>query len=270
MTTSTSDGRATGRAPPEDHDPENEELPLGKRSPRVAAAKRSGPSVPVIAAVVVVVLLAVVVIGGVLLSGQNGSTANAAPIPTAQAPAQYPTTVQGTVIVAGNAAPHVLDVYEDALCPACKQFEEGAAAPIAQAVAAGRIQVRYHMVNLLDRSSRPAGYSTLGGNAMMCAAENNAFPTVHTSLYAAQPTEGGTGYTAEQLADLGQRAGAGPGYAECVTSGRHSAAVADNFQRALNDPNLKGEGGFGTPTLVLDGKLQTSSSGRELEQILTG
>jgi protein-disulfide isomerase len=243
---------------------------LGKRSPRVAAAKRSGPSVPVIAAVVVVVLLAVVVIGGVLLSGRSGSTTNAAPIPTATAPAQYPTTVEGNVIVAGNRAANVLDVYEDALCPACKQFEEQAATPIAQAVAAGRLQVRYHMVNLLDRQSRPAGYSTLGGNAMMCAAENNAFPTVHTSLYKAQPEEGGTGYTAEQLVDLGQRAGAGPGYADCVTSGRHSAAIADNFQRAVSDPKLSSQGGFGTPTLVLDGKLQTSSNSGELERILAG
>lgn len=131
------------------------------------------------------------------------------------------------------------------------------------------MQVRYHLVNLLEQRSNPPGYSSAGGNAIICAAENGAFPAVHASLYAAQPPEGGRGYDTAQLVDLGQRAGAGPGYAECVTSNRHAGEIAQNFEQASNDPALQRQGSFGTPTIVVDGKLQQQGS-TELDQILGG
>lgn len=236
---------------------------MGKRSPRVAAARRSsGSRTPLVVAVAVVVLVGVVVIGGVLFSGRDGGpgAGGSAPIPTVPAAAAYPTSVDGGVVVAGARAPHTLEVYEDALCPACQSFESRGGDRIARAVADGRLQVRYHLVNLLDRASRPAGYSTQAGNAMICAAENGAFPAVHASLYAAQPAENAAGWTVDQLAGLGPRVGAGPGYAECVTSGQHDAAVAANYRTALADPALRGESGFGTPTLVLDGRLLDGGS----------
>lgn len=241
---------------------------MAARSKRPAPPRRTSSRTPTIVAVVVVVLVAVVVIGGVLLSG-NKSEGSGQPIPLTPAPASYSTTVANGVITAGGPAPHTLDLYEDALCPSCQAFEQAYGARIAQAVAAGRLQVRYHMVNLLDRRSDPPGYSSQAGNAMICAAENNAFPTVHASLYAAQPPEGGHGYDTAQLVDLGRRAGAGPGYADCVTSGRHVAEIAQNFQQALNNPALQNNGSFGTPTIVLDGrKLQPGSAA--LNPILSG
>jgi protein-disulfide isomerase len=226
----------------------------GQRGPakRPAPPKRTSSRTPTIVAIVVVALVAVVVIGGVLLT--SGGQGSGQPIPVAPAPASYSTTVAGGVVTAGAPAPHTLDLYEDAQCPACQAFEQAEGPRIAQAVAAGRIQVRYHMVNLLEQRSNPPGYSTAGGNAMICAAENNAFPAVHTSLYVAQPPEGGKGYDTGQLVDLGQRAGAAPGYADCVTSGRHNAEIAANFQQAMANPALQRQGSFGTPTIVLDGK----------------
>lgn len=236
---------------------------MAKRSATVSKARGATTSRgPRIAAVATVVIVAVVVFGGIFLF--RGSSATAAPpIPPTRVDATYPTSVQDGVIVAGPAAgaPHTLDIYEDALCPACQQFESQAAQPITTALNAGRLQVRYHMVNLLEERSRPAGYSSLAGNAIICAAENGAFATVHASLYAAQPEENGTGYTADQLVTLGQQVGAGPGYAACVQSGTHTAAVAQNFQQASTDPALQGQSGsFGTPTLVLDGRLQNSQN----------
>lgn len=241
---------------------------MATRSKRPAPPRRTSSRTPTIVAVVVVVLVAVVVIGGVLLSG-NKSDGSAQPIPVTPAAASYPTTVEGGVVVAGGPAPHTLDLYEDALCPSCQSLEQSYGARIAQAIAAGRVQVRYHMVNLLDQRSNPPGYSSQGGNAMICAAENNAFPTVHTSLYAAQPPEGGRGYDTGQLVDLGQRAGAGPGYADCVTSGRHIADIAQNYQQALSNPALQNNGSFGTPTIVLDGRTLRPGSA-DLTPILGG
>jgi protein-disulfide isomerase len=217
--------------------------------------RRTSSRTPTIVAVVVVLLVAVVVIGGVLLSGSGGSQGSGQAVPVTPAPASYGTTVEGGVVTAGGPAPHTLDLYEDALCPACQSFEQSYGDRVAQAVASGRLQVRFHMVDLLEQRSNPPGYSSAGGNAMICAAENGAFPAVHTSLYAAQPPEGGRGYDTGQLVDLGQRAGAGPGYADCVTGGRHVGEINQNFQAAVNDRALQNNGSFGTPTIVLDGRL---------------
>lgn len=227
---------------------------MAARPKRPPPPRRPPSRMPTILGAVAVLLVAVVVIGGVLLSS-NGSSDSGRPIPLAPAPASYSTTVAGGVVTAGRPAPHTLDLYEDALCPACQAFEQSYGTRVARAVAAGKIQVRYHLVNLLEQRSNPPGYSTAGGNAMICAAENNAFPTVHTSLYAAQPPEGGKGYDSGQLVDLGQRAGAAPDYADCVTSGRHNAEITRNFQQASTDPALQRQGSFGTPTIVLDGRL---------------
>ena len=242
----------------------------------------AGISTPTVVAVVVVVLVVAVVLGGVLLTGggsgsDSGGAASGAvgtdePIPVAPVAGgagAYPTAVVGGVVVAGGPAPRVLDVWEDALCPGCAAFEQRAAEPIARAVTEGRLQVRYHLVNLLDEMSTPPGYSSAAGNAIICAAATGAFPAVHTGLYAAQPGERGAGYTTDQLVDLGRRAGAGPDYAACVTQGRYTGSIAAEFQRAVADPALRNEGSFGTPTLLLDGRLQ-SGGGTELDALLGG
>ena len=242
---------------------------MATRPKRPAPPKRTTSRTPLIVGIVAVVLVAAVVFGGVLFSAGGSSDASGQAIPVTPVAASYPTTVEGGVVTAGGPAPHTIDLYEDALCPACQSFEQRAGEPITQAIAAGRVQVRYHLVNLLEQRSNPPGYSSAGGNAIICAAENGAFPAVHASLYAAQPPEGGRGYDTAQLVDLGQRAGAGPGYAECVTSNRHAGEIAQNFEQASNDPALQRQGSFGTPTIVVDGKLQQQGS-TELDQVLGG
>lgn len=217
---------------------------------------------------IVVVAVLAVVIGGVVFTQRAGGTPDpstpAGAVPISRAGAQFPTTVDGGTVVAGRAASHTLDVWEDALCPACQSFEARGGARIAKVVAQGKLRVRYHLVNMLDQRSTPAGYSTLGGNALLCGAENGIFPDLHVSLYTAQPEEGGTAYTADQLVDLGTRLGAGPGYADCVRSGKHAQAVAANFATAAKDPALRQPrtGSFGTPALVLDGKMLTPGDDR--------
>ena len=56
------------------------------------------------------------------------------------------------------------------------------------------------------------------------------------------------------VAALGSGTGAAPGFGECVGSGRHVAAVGENFRSATEDPRLTADGGFGTPTVLLDGR----------------
>ncbi len=220
----------------------------------------SGPSVtrgpsraPTLVAVVSVLLVAVVVIGGVLYFRSRPS----APLQAGPVAATYPTTVQDGVIVAG-AGTRVIDVYEDALCPACRQFETVYGDRITEGLNSGRLTLRYHMVNLLDEQSSPPGYSTSAGNALICAAENAAFPSLHHALYAQQPAEGGPGFTVDQLVDAGRQVGAAPGYEPCVRGGPHAAAVGANLAQASSTPGLlqtiQGSTGFATPTVVLDGR----------------
>ena len=54
-----------------------------------------------------------------------------------------------------------------------------------------------------------------------------------------------------------------------MTSNRHAGEIAQNFEQASNDPALQRQGSFGTPTIVVDGKLQQQGS-TELDQVLGG
>jgi protein-disulfide isomerase len=237
---------------------------MGKRS----AVKQSGgigSRTPLIVGILVVGVLAIVI--GSTLFGKSddadasGGSSTAGPIPITRAAVQFPAKVDDGVVVVGpqgkKAPPHTLDIYEDALCPACQALESRGGARLAKAAADGTLRVRYHLLNMLDQRSQPEGYSTLGGNAMMCGAENGIFPDLHVSLYTAQPEEGAAGWTTDQVVDLGKRLGAGPGFEPCVRNGVHAKEIAANFGQAAHDPKLvrQGASGFGTPTMVLDGAL---------------
>jgi protein-disulfide isomerase len=244
---------------------------MGKRS-AAQQTRSTGSRTPLIVGILVVGVLAVVIASTLFGRGDDadasGGTSTVGPIPMTRAAVQFPTSVDGGVVVAGAPAPtgkaakgktgpHTLDLYEDALCPGCQALESRGGARLARAVTGGTLRIRYHLLNMLDPRSQPAGYSTIGGNAMMCGAENGIFPDLHVSLYTAQPQEGGTAWTVDQIVDLGKRLGARPGFEACVRGGAHDRDVTANFAQASHDPKLVRQGatGFGTPTMVLDGAL---------------
>jgi protein-disulfide isomerase len=74
------------------------------------------------------------------------------------------------------------------------------------------------------------------------------FPQFVTLLYTNQPPEGGDGLPTDRLVALGQLAGAGTGFADCVHSGKYqrwTAAVTDDASRS---------GVNATPTVRVGGK----------------
>src|SRR3978361_311058 len=75
---------------------------------------------PTIIAVVVLVVLVAVIAVAVYSANANKSAAQPANLLVSPVNATYQTRVDGAVVVAGD-GPTTLDVYEDALCPACKQ-----------------------------------------------------------------------------------------------------------------------------------------------------
>jgi protein-disulfide isomerase len=220
---------------------------------RLAAAgisppQRSGGNRTTVIAVVAV--LAVAVLVGLGVSITRGSSGDETPVaPT------YAVATDGAVITAGPAsAPVVVDIYSDYIRPACERFERRYGAEITQALNAGQITVRHHAVGLLDQNSDPAGYSSRAANASVCAADAGIFPAYHGQLFAEQPAGGGPGLSDEQLVAFGTELGAPAGFAECVTSGTNSAAVAAETQAMIADPAVRNaQDQVATPTVLVGG-----------------
>ena len=106
-----------------------------------------------------------------------------------------PTSTARSIAVGSADAPVTVDLYEDFQCPNCKAFEDESGSTLAQLVADGTVQARYHGMAFLDTSANDQ-YSTRALNAaavVVAAAGPEAFQTFHDLLFANQPAEGGPG-----------------------------------------------------------------------------
>lgn len=238
-----------------------------KRRQQEVAARSRQPAAPqrkdgggrrVVTAVAAVVVLLVVVVGvGVWLQQRDTPGELPAAIPVTSPAADYAVELQGGTVVAGErGAPVTIDVYEDFLCPGCAELEDRDGDRLADAAAGGQAVVRYHPIALLDEESEPPGYSTLAAGASHCAVAAGIFPTLHTSLFAAQPTQGEPAWTRPQLVALGRELGADGSFARCVRDEDVEQQVTAATQRARQRiAELRGDGLVGTPTVLVDGRL---------------
>lgn len=199
--------------------------------------------------IVIGVIVVAVLVGWAVLMFRGGGSGQ-------KVAGNYPTAVQGAVVVAGKAAPTTVDIYEDMLCPFCQQLEAGYGGDLTKAINDGKIQVKYHPVAILNSGTKPPGYSERGANAVLCAAESGVFSAYHDKLFAEQPKERSAGLTDQELVDKGNQVGAPPAFAQCVRSGKHIRAVQVETQRAGGDTSLRGPGrtNFSTPTVMVNGK----------------
>ena len=246
----------------------------------VAAARRAdGDRRKLFVGVGVVVVLLAAVIGGVTFYNNQKNTTEGKAISTIgteqAADADVPVTRDGGVVVVGKPAAKVtLDVYEDFLCPACGAFEKAYGTDIEQHVADGDVQVRYHMLPMLNDRSDPPGYSMDSANAGLCAADAGQFPAFHKSLYNDQPEEGSRGWDRQQLAKLGENLGIKTkGFASCVTSGKYDSLVQTNFDQVKQASYLQqdfgnGQKGFGTPTIAVGQRVVDTSKSNWLDKLV--
>ena len=190
------------------------------------------------AAVAVLVALVVVI---VVQTHRTSTSATAA----------VPANAAGTEIVVGSAtAPVTVDLYEDFQCPNCKAFEASTGQSLAQLVAAGTVQARYHGMAFLDTSANDE-YSTRALNAaavVLATAGPDAFQTFHDLLYANQPAEGGSGLTDEQLIEYAGQAGA---TGSTVQAQIDDLTYRDWVTKATDQASR--DGVTGTPTVFVDG-----------------
>jgi protein-disulfide isomerase len=253
---------------------------------RAVSAARGGNRdlTKVIIAVVVVVVLAGAVVAAVLYQQHQKTAAAQTVIPaqTVQGSTKYPTSidrVNATVLVGQPNAKLTIDAYEDFMCPICGDFESTNFTSIEQQLEAGTIKVRYHMINLLDSSSNPAGYSIMAANTALAVATvaPDKFINYHYSLYQKQPQENGAGWTQAQLNSLANRLGvSGSEFNSLVDNKTYNNQIQTNLTNAEKDQALfqtgsDGSRAFGTPTIVANNKtINWQSDTKWLSELISG
>lgn len=208
-----------------------------KRDVVSAARKRSADRLPEPVGLVIVLALAVVVVVMAVVTARDRSSQTAQPIPAVTSPPDsVPGTLDrqgGTVVTGQPDTPVVIDVYEDFLCPAYGRFEARYGHEIHHCRSDGTLQVRYHLVHLLDRRSDPPGFS-------LAAYEPQAFLGFHTTLMRHMAPEHTRPHGDDQLIDLARRLGVtADAFAETVREAVLADAVRRQLEAAPTDPALR-------------------------------
>ncbi|SDX93171.1 Protein-disulfide isomerase [Micromonospora pattaloongensis] len=187
--------------------------------------------------VVAVIALAIAgMIGYVVYSNQRPHTYTAPP-----------GAVDDASGIAVGTGPVKLDLYEDFICPACRQFEQQGGATVDQLIAANKVTLIYHPVAYLDRFSSTR-YSTRSSAASACAAEGGKYREYARALFERQPPEGGAGLSDDELISIGSGIGLGDTFGRCVRDGKYTAWTAH-----VTDAASK-RGVIGTPSAYVNGK----------------
>ena len=160
-----------------------------------------------------------------------------------------------------NEGAKTLDVYVDYMCPICGQFEALNGASVAEMREAGDITYVVHPVSILDRVSQGTEYSTRAASAAAWVADQapEQFNAFHEAMFASQPKEQTPGLSDAQIAQIAEQADVPADVADGIASGEaHDTFgewVAASSEVAGDDESLFNEqGGFGTPTVVIDGE----------------
>ncbi|HEY3505645.1 MAG TPA: thioredoxin domain-containing protein [Actinocatenispora sp.] len=186
-------------------------------------------------------------------------------IPTANVTANYPVTISGSTIVAGkDSAKTKIDIYEDFMCPYCGQLEQKNGAEMQKDLNNGSLQITYRIVDTLNQNSTPPGYSQRAANIAFGTVKDGKFAQFHWALFHNQPSEGGPGYSDDQMIDLAKRLGVNGDHITKVSKDGTYKKNADTQAKKLADDKTlhQADGSYGTPTVVHGGKLvDTNQSG---------
>lgn len=253
------------------------ELARLEREARLKAQARNRILIRVGATVGVVALLAA--IGG----GIWFATRPAGPGPvnmasdgilfTGNADGEVEAVQTGAVPAAGTPIPTDPDAYDvparivtyiDYGCPYCNQFETTNASQIEELVAAGYATLEVHPISILDGAFLGSEYPTRAANAMACVAVSkpNAFLDASAALFAGQPAEQTEGLSDDEIRDILDSAGAlDDEISACIGEKRYAGWVEAATDRATSDPDLANPstGGFGTPTILVNGVRYTGA-----------
>lgn len=139
----------------------------------------------------------------------------------------------------------------DYMCPACKSFEEATDAWLQQQVKAGTIKREFVPVAILDRFSQGTQFSTRSSSAAYCVAtaDRSKIYDFTKAMFAAQPAEGSTGLTNEQMLAFAKNSVPNnPTMDKCITDAANKSYAGKITDQASKD------GLQGTPTVWVNGK----------------
>ncbi|AZG48634.1 DsbA family protein [Gordonia insulae] len=203
-----------------------------------------------------VIIVAALVIGGVIWNTQRDSGGVDDAVLSENA----------ALIIGAPAAPQTIDVFEDFMCPVCREFEQQSGASITKAINDGTLRVRYHMLTFLDEQSSSGDYSSRAAGAAQCVGsgeDKEVFLKFHSALFADQPSEGGSSDLSNaDLARIAGEQGASDATQKCIADG----AKVDEAKQAAEQSQTqlaKATGGqVGTPTVL--------SGGQPVDGIMSG
>jgi len=162
-------------------------------------------------------------------------------------PTTPPGAVDGGTGIAVGSGSSTVDIYEDFICPVCKQFEDSSGDAVAQLGAEGKARVVYHPIAILDGAST-TNYSTRSAAASGCAAADGKFREYAEALFAQQPSEGSAGLSDDQLVQIGTSIGLSESsFGTCVRDGTYKSWVQHVTDAA------SASGVTGTPTVEVNG-----------------
>ncbi|MEV6598264.1 thioredoxin domain-containing protein [Actinoplanes sp. NPDC051346] len=189
---------------------------------------------------VIAVLVIAGLVGWGVAAGQAKDTAGKLTVP--------PSAVDDGTAFARGSGPVTVDIYEDFICPGCRQVETTTGPTITGLVQAGKVTVRYHPIAILDRYSTTQ-YSTRAASASAAAADGGKFLEFHDALFAQQPPEGGAGLDDAKLIEIGRSVGlTDEAFADAVNGKKYKAWATKVTDTA------SARGVVSTPTVFVAGK----------------
>ena len=242
--------------------PKGKQQSISRKSVAQARTSNTNNRTQLIIGAVAIVVIAAIIIIGIVMNQKETAVQNAGYGASTKSVA---TESNGVVSVSNPSVtgtnPKVIDLYEDALCPVCAEFEAQFGQQINQAVDEGKLTVNVHMLTFLDPRSFSHTYSTRAAAAMLCVAQEDGsqagtYLGFHSALFASgtQPTEGGTSdLSDQQLADLATSKGASDAAAQCITSGQNVAAATAADKSSTATLSTATGGQVATPTVVQNG-----------------
>ncbi len=194
----------------------------------------------------IVAVLSAVVAAGTWLGGGTSTQTDNSSVEVAAG--------SGSVIVGNAAAPVKVVIYEDFLCPYCRELEASTRDFLRENAAKGKVQVEYRPINLL----RDFSYSARALNAWAAVLKNaspQAALELHDLFFEKQPYEQSSDATTDaDIAALVEEVGAG---SEEVTA---AIKVMDKEFFAAADQVMQAQGIVGTPTVAINGKILSGLS----------
>ncbi len=215
-------------------------------------------------------VVAVVVVSILTFAFLNRNTGldtgpTAEPNPSAAIPLNADSDTFGLVAGAADPAAPLLQIFEDAQCPACQSFEAAFGEAIRELIDSAEVKVMFQPMFFLDnRLPQSKGSSLRAANALGCAADESKAAEYHSALFANAPIVEGTGWTDLEL----KLFGAGVGitnterFDDCVDSGKYFEWVANSNKYSFD------AGVEGTPTIWLNGQQLPDSAFTSVETFL--